>query len=50
MSGSKAGDAVHLFDREVHHTLFEYKGQVSFLNGEPRTDAPSQFDFRLEHD
>jgi predicted restriction endonuclease len=46
----KAGDQIHLFYREVHHCPFEYKGTVRLLNGVRRTDGPSQFVFRLEHD
>jgi hypothetical protein len=45
-----AGDEVHLFYREVHHTPFEYKGRVLLLNAARRTDGPSRFVFRLEHD
>jgi predicted restriction endonuclease len=41
---------VHLFYREIHHTPFEYKGQVILLNAVRRSDKPSQFVFRLEHD
>jgi hypothetical protein len=50
IGAAKAGDEVHLFYREVHHTPFEYKGRVLLLNAVRKTDAPSQFVFRLEHD
>src|SRR5262245_46674101 len=50
IGAAKAGDEVHLFYREVHHSPFEYKGRVLLLKAVPRTDAPSQFVFRLEHD
>ena len=46
----KAGDEVHLFYREVHHSPFEYKGRVVLLNVVRKTEAPSEFVFRLEHD
>jgi hypothetical protein len=29
---AKAGDELHLFYREVHHTPFEYRGEVRLLN------------------
>lgn len=45
-----AGDAVHLFYREVHHTPFEYRGPVRLLSVDRRTTGPSGFVFRLVHD
>jgi hypothetical protein len=50
IGAEKAGDDVHLFYREIHHTPFEYMGRVFLLNAVRREDAPSQFVFRLEHD
>jgi hypothetical protein len=50
IEAQKAGDQVHLFYREIHHCPFEYKGRIILLNVLRRTDAPSQFVFRLEHD
>jgi putative restriction endonuclease len=50
LGAAKAGDELHLFYREVHHTPFEYKGKVLLLSAVRKTDAPSQFVFRLEHD
>jgi putative restriction endonuclease len=50
INAEKAGDEIHLFYREVHHTPFEYKGRVLLVNAVRRTDAPSQFVFRLEND
>lgn len=46
----KAGDEIHLFYGEVHPCPFEYMGRVLLLNAVRRTDKPSQFVFRLEHD
>jgi hypothetical protein len=50
IGAAKAGDAIHLFYREVHHTAFEYKGQVVLLSADRRQDGPGRFVFRLEHD
>jgi hypothetical protein len=50
MEAGKAGDEIHLFYREVLHCPFEYKGRVWLLNAVRKTDGPSQFVFRLEHD
>jgi hypothetical protein len=50
INAGKAGDEIHLFYREVHHCPFEYKGKVILLNAIRKTDAPSQFAFRIEHD
>jgi hypothetical protein len=50
IDAEKAGDEIHLFYREVHHCPFEYMGRVLLLNAIRKTDAPSQFVFRLEHD
>lgn len=45
-----AGDEVHLFYREIHHSPFEYMGRVRLLSHIRGTDTPSKFVFRLEHD
>src|SRR5262249_38046005 len=50
IGAERAGDEIHLFYREVHHTPFEYKGPVLLLSALRKADAPSQFVFRLEHD
>jgi putative restriction endonuclease len=50
IDAAKVGDEVHLFYREIHHTPFEYKGQVLLLSHQRGTEAPSRFVFRLEHD
>ena len=50
IGADKAGDAVHLFYREIHHTPFEYKGRVLLLSHHRSTSTPSRFVFRLEHD
>jgi putative restriction endonuclease len=44
------GKAIHLFYREIHHTPFEYKGQVQLTKFDPETERPSRFVFRLLHD
>jgi putative restriction endonuclease len=49
-SASKDGKSIHLFYREIHHTLFEYKGALELLTAEPKLDRPSSFVFRLLHD
>jgi hypothetical protein len=50
IDAERAGDEIHLFYREVHHTPFEYKGPVFLLSALRKADAPSQFVIRLEHD
>jgi len=50
VSASQDGKAVHLFYREIHHTPFEYKGQVELTELHPETERPSRFVFRLLHD
>jgi len=50
VSASTDGKAVHLFYREIHHTPFEYKGQVELLEFHRETERPSRFVFRLVHD
>jgi hypothetical protein len=40
-----AGDEVHVFYREVHHTPFEYRGTARLLQIDRRTDGPSRFVF-----
>jgi putative restriction endonuclease len=50
VNAEKAGDEIHLFYREVHHSPFEYKGRVFLISAFRREDVPSQFVFRLEHD
>lgn len=49
-SAIRDGKAVHLFYREIHHTLFEYKGRVELTELHPETERPSRFVFRLLHD
>src|SRR5262245_24504225 len=46
IGAAKAGDELHLFYREVHHTPFEYKGKAILLNAVRKIDAPSQLVFR----
>jgi putative restriction endonuclease len=48
IDAEEAGDEMHLFYREVHHSPLEYKGKVILLNAERRSDGPSRFVFRLE--
>src|SRR4051812_11838894 len=50
IGAGKAGDEVHLFYREIHHTPFEYKGRILLRSHQRSTDSPSRFVFRLEHD
>lgn len=45
------GESIHLFYREIHHTPFEYMGQVVLLHPpKQNTDGPSDFVFKLIHD
>jgi hypothetical protein len=50
IDAEKAGDEVHLFYREVHHSPFEYMGRIVLIQKAIKTDAPSRYVFRLEHD
>jgi hypothetical protein len=50
IGAASSGDEVHLFYREIHYSPFEYKGRVHLLSADRRTDTPSRFVFRLEHD
>lgn len=50
VSATKGGKAVHLFYREIHHTPFEYKGQITLLEFHREAERPSRFVFRLLHD
>jgi predicted restriction endonuclease len=44
------GEAIHLFFREIHHSPFEYKGEVELVDHELSVNKPSKFVFRLFHD
>jgi hypothetical protein len=50
IAAKNAGDEIHLFYREIHHTPFEYKGRILLLSYLRGTDEPSRFVIRLEHD
>lgn len=41
---------VHLFFREIHHSPFEYKGEIKLRRHKLRFPEPSLFVFRLLHD
>lgn len=43
----KNGDKIHLFYREVHHTLFRYYGEVFLKDYSLKTVEPSSFKFYL---
>jgi len=49
-AASDAGEHIYLFYRLVHHSPFEYKGQVESVNFQLKSDKPSQFVFRLLQD
>jgi hypothetical protein len=49
-AAAESGDEVHLFYREIHHTPFEYRGQVHLVSYALHKDRPSRFVFRLTHD
>lgn len=40
-------DQIHLFYRDIHHTPFEYYGQISLLQHNLKSDDPSEFVFAL---
>jgi putative restriction endonuclease len=48
VNASAAGDEIHLFYREDHHTPFEYKGEVTLSSYERRHPEPSRFVFKLQ--
>ena len=41
------GFQIHLFYREIHHSLFKYYGQISLVSSAFSLDAPSLFVFTL---
>ena len=41
------GFQIHLFYREIHHSLFKYYGQISLVSSAFSLDAPSSFVFTL---
>lgn len=47
---SQAGERIHLFYRDIHHTPFRYHGELRLLLFKPKTDQPSEFIFQLIHD
>lgn len=49
-SAKDRGETIHLFFREIHHSPFEYKGEVELLPRDPGPPEPNQFVFRLLHD
>lgn len=49
-SSSSAGDVIHLFYREIHHSPFEYRGLVTVVKMVTLPGKPAQFVFRLAHD
>jgi putative restriction endonuclease len=48
VEAGKNGDEIHLFYREIHHTLFVYFGRISLTDYQLRENAPSEFVFRIE--
>lgn len=44
------GEEVHLFYRDIHHTPFQYYGQVLPTRFSQRIGKPSEFTFQLTHD
>jgi hypothetical protein len=49
-NAKRQGKTIYLFFREIHHSPFEYKGQIELLHREPRISEPSRFVFQLVHD
>lgn len=47
---SRSGEEIHLFYREIHHSAFEYKGQVTVTGVGFVPGRPTKFVFRLDHD
>lgn len=50
INAKTSGEAIHLFFRQIHHSLFEYKGLVDLVSYELLSNKPSTFVFRLFHD
>ena len=46
-SSANAGDEIHLFHRERHHTDFTYLGRMRLIKLDRRTGAPSRFKYQL---
>ena len=46
----RTGEEIHLFYRDIHHSPFQYRGRAELTQFRKRTDKPSEFRFRLEHD
>ena len=44
---SSKGEEIHLFYRERHHSDFVYNGKVILAHWNKRTDAPSEFVFKV---
>jgi putative restriction endonuclease len=49
-SARSNGSLIHLFYREIHHTLFEYKGPIELIEFHQETTRPSRATFRIVHD
>lgn len=47
INASAAGDEIHLFHREIHHTPFTYKGKIELEQHVQLVSRPSQFIFTL---
>lgn len=47
VNSASAGDEIHLFYREKHHTPFIYYGQIFLASHQLKTDNPSHFVFSL---
>jgi len=47
IAASEAGDEIHLFYRDRHHTDFVYLGQLEVISHKQHTNRPSHFVFRV---
>lgn len=48
LASSKAGEEIHLFYRERHHSDFEYFGMLELMGSNRHSDRPSEFVFKLK--
>ena len=49
-NSASAGDTIHLFYREIHHSPFEYRGLIAVAKVTTLPNKPTRFVFRIAHD
>lgn len=47
LSARERGEEIHLFHRQRHHADFEYRGQLSLMQSQPKSLQPSKFVFEV---